>query len=300
MKVSLVCASYDLTYSITQLNGAGELSKQHNETKQAFATAQANRIVPTTDNRFAICTNPLIIIADPRGSKAGSYNGHQTNVTDAVFVENQFYTCSEDRTIKIWGKNVCRPQCSISTGASLNAISILPDKNTLVTCNEKGAIEMFDVRNTAERLSAISIASCPVRSMAVAKEGTKIIAAMQNGTVHFISNDNATMKDEKEFIAHKGIPLRLVVSPDEKYFVTTGNDSAVKLWDLNTGDSAGSFEAQDMTKYVWDAAFTPDSAWLCTGGSDKIARVWDVQSKTLLAHFEWHSKGITALNVIKY
>ena len=300
MKVGLVTASYDLTYSITVLNGPGDLSKQHSESQVQYASAQANRIVPTLDGRFAICTNPFLLVYDPKGNKTSSFNGHQTNVTDAVFTDNQFYTCSEDRTIKFWSKSSSRSHGCISTGASLNALALLPDKNTLAVCNEKGAVELYDVRNN-ERLSAYTIAQSPVRSMAITKDGTKVLAAMQNGTVHFLNiEDNKNLKHDKEFVAHKGIPLRLVISPDERYFVTTGNDSTVKLWDLQTGESAGAFETPDMTKYIWDAAFTPDSKWLCTGGTDKCARVWDVQTKELLAHFVWHKKGITALNVIQY
>ena len=83
-----------------------------------------------------------------------------------------------------------------------------------------------------------------------------------------------------------------------KLSFTLAKGEATGDFDVYVGTTT--FETPDMTKYIWDAAFTPDSKWLCTGGTDKCARVWDVQTKELLAHFTWHKKGITALNVITY
>lgn len=301
-KVSLVVCSYDLHYSMTQLNVSGNLAQQHNDCKLSVGNSQANRIVPTNDGKFAICTNPLLIIVDPKGPKNQSFNGHQTNVTDAVFSDNNFYTCSEDRTIKVWNKTSSRFTLSISTGSALNAIALLPSKTAVIVCNEKGQLEIYDIQKS-DRLASFTIASVPVRSMAVTKDGSKIYAATQDGQVHFISlkfeNNVYEFTETETFEAHKGIPLRIVLSPDETMLVTTSSDSQVKMWDAATGKPAGEFTA-DIKKFVWDAAFTPDGKMLCTGGTDMIARVWDVQTKTLLAHYEWHSKGITCLNVITY
>ncbi|EAX91916.1 LST8 protein, putative [Trichomonas vaginalis G3] len=302
-KVSLVVASYDLHYSVTQLNGPGNIATQHNDSYNAFGNSQANRIVPTNDGKFAICANPLIIVVDPKGSKLQQFNGHQTNVTDAVFSDNNFYTCSEDRTIKVWNKTTSRSTLSISTGSALNAIALLPTKTAVVVCNEKGQIEIYDIVK-GDRLAFISIATCPVRSMAVTKDGTKVYAATQDGQVHMLNlkyeNKQYEFSEFEKFEAHKEIPLRIILSPDETLLVTTSSDSQVRMWDAATGKSAGEFTCSDMKKFVWDAAFTPDGKMLCTAGTDMSARVWDVQTKALLAHYEWHKKGITCLNVITY
>lgn len=298
-KVVLVTASYDLNFYLTPIGSQKEIQEPHFN-KVQLGPAQINRIVQADQTKIAFCTNPAVIIYDTNGGKSVHYCGHQTNVTGIVFSGDKFYTCSEDRTIKAWTMGIGRMQASIGTGASLNGIELLPDGNTLATCNEKGVIELFDLRRPSEASSSLSLANTPVRSMAATKDGQKIVAVTHDGKGYFVRIENGSLTKELDFDAHAEIPLKVTISPDEKHFVTTGSDSKVKMWGMEKAESEGEFEAADMTKYVWDAAFTPDSRMLCTGGTDKIARVWDVETHEKIGQFEWHSKGVTALCVATF
>ena len=300
MKTSIIAASYDLNFSITPI--ISDLSNSKFEAKQSLGSAQANRIVTTEDSKFAICTNPSILIYDPKSLNSRSivYQGHQTNVTDVVFNGNTFYSCSEDRTCKIWSRSSPRPTGTISTSSSLNSINLTPCKNYLITANEKGQVEMFDIRN-AEKVNSIKISTVPIRSLALTQDGKKFVAVTHNGLGHIYSILDNNFEKISEFEAHPGaIPLRVVISPDSNSFVTTGSDSIAKLWDINNNQLKDVFKNQNMTKYLWDAAFTSDSKMLITGGTDKFIRVWDISTKEILATFDWHAKGITCLSIINY
>jgi len=299
MKTYLVAASYDLTFSITPL--IDEIASSHYEAKHAFASAQANRIVPTDDGKIAICTNPSVMIFDPKSlsSKPTTYSGHQTNVTDVVFNGSTFYTCSEDRTCKIWSRTIPRYQASFNTSSSLNSIYLMPNKNQVITSNEKGHIEMWDNRKF-DRVFFVKIASFPIRSLAVNKEGTRLVAVTHNGQGHIYNITDSGFEKVLEFPTNHTIPLRVIISPDENFFVTTGSDSKARLWEFETGKQVGIFENSSMTKYLWDASYTPDGKYLCTGGTDKLARVWDSSNQSLVASFDWHGKGLTCLSVMNF
>lgn len=77
-----------------------------------------------------------------------------------------------------------------------------------------------------------------------------------------------------------------VFSPDGKYFVTTGSDGHVTIWDSSSGEKLQALIGHTDT--VYSGTFDNTGSILATGSSDKTVRIWDVsagrEKKVLLGH----------------
>lgn len=292
----VISASYDLNYSITSLSG----NIQNNKFiyKHTYNTCQANRIVVSPDNKIAFATNPFTIIHEfpAQSHKPVIYTGHQINVTDIVFASpTTFFTCSEDRTIKVWQTSAQHSQQSISTNSALNCMAYIPESENIIVGNKKGLLEMYDLKNKSLS-SSLQLSKLPVRSLSMFDK--TIICVTQDGNGHKIIVKDGELVLDRDFRAHDAIALRCQIDPSGTMFVTTSEDSTAKLWDLNSLELKGIFKEELMVRWIWDACFTPDSKILCTGGTDKIIRAWEVETFRPLARFEYHIKGITALAIL--
>jgi G protein beta subunit-like protein len=268
--------------------------------KITFQNSQVNRIVVPSENRVAIAANPWIVLYDiqPNGTnKPTLCQGHQANVTDLIFLDSHFFSCSEDRSWQIWDRGQPRAAAKVATSSALNSMAL--HDPLLITANERGQVDLWDVRATDHPVASRRVGQLPVRSIAWPRSGAGLIAGCHDGTVCIIDVRDDGFGDSRQFRAHDQTLLRIALAPDESAFVTTSADSSAKLWSLATfGQNLFVLQDADQVKWVWDAAFTNDSRFVCTAGTDKFFRTWDCQTgKLLWKNGEAHSKGITAIAI---
>lgn len=295
------------------------------------SVSQVNRIVVSPDNRVALATNSYVLIYDIFKQNRYQYSGHSTNVTDIVFLKDLLYTCSEDRTWRIWDR---QQQClkKVQTSSAINAIALTQDGHYLFAANEKGQVEMYDTKSSTNKvLATIKVSQLPVRSIALSQDNKRLIAACHNGNVFILginlpgssgstsstsspspaspslssasaissssssSLSNTVFTEISHFEAHKDVILRCAISPDQRLFITTSADSTSKLWDFDNYQLKFTLTEPTQEKWIWDAAFTRDSQFVVTAGTDKICRTWSTQDGKKVASNNSHSKGITAL-----
>lgn len=297
----LVAASYDLTMSVTDLSIDASLAVA--PTRISIQNAQANRIIPYTDTKFIVASNPYIYIFD-RTMKSNKYTqmfqGHQSNVTDLCTTGNFLFSSSEDKSWQKWefGKN--RAIKTVPTGVCLNAICLIKEKTVLVTGNDHGQVEFWNP-NTTEKIATQKLGPSPVRSIAECGKNGPIVAGLQDGHAVLFTYENdgepkITIKQTIE--AHPNVLTRVAASANGKYFATASADSTAIVWDVETGNVVFRLEDKAQTQWIWDVCFSADSTFIVTGGTDKICRVWDLQKKTLTRTIEWHTKGVTCLTLL--
>jgi len=80
------------------------------------------------------------------------------------------------------------------------------------------------------------------------------------------------------------------ISPDGKYGISTGADTTVRLWDLETGKELHRFIGHQ--RWVWSVEFSPDGRYALSGGSDETLRLWDVETGKLIRTFTGHQDTI--------
>ena len=163
--------------------------------------------------------------------------------------------------------------------------------------NEKGQVEMWDIGST-KQVASYKVSQLPVRSIAISKDGKKIVAGCHDGNVAVLGVEDNGFTEIQKFQAHDDALLRVEISPDNSCFATTSADSTAKLWDFESCALKHKLADPEQKKWVWDAAFTPDSKFVCTGGTDKFYRTWSCESGEMLNSSNGgHTKGITALAI---
>lgn len=287
-------ASYDLTVRLAPIFREQTVARPHSF---SVSTSQVNRMACTEDRKLILAINPYILVYDAANrGKFAQLTGHLTNVNDIACVGARIYSCSEDRTWMAWDPRQGMRALSVcSTGAALNSIAADDSGNYLITANERGQIEAWDVRAAAAPVCARRLSEQPVRSCALAP-GRTVVCACHDGFVRACAFDGAAFAEGAAFRAHDDIVLRAVVSPDGQTLVTTSADASAKLW--ATRDFALLHRLAETTQkeWVWDAAFTADSRFVVTGGTDRAYRTWSVETGEMVyRNAEAHTKGITAL-----
>jgi WD40 repeat protein/tRNA A-37 threonylcarbamoyl transferase component Bud32 len=89
-------------------------------------------------------------------------------------------------------------------------------------------------------------------------------------------------------------PGTVVLSPDGKWLAISGNDNAVRLWDVAALKLVHVLPHNGLVNAL---AFSPDSQTLLTGATDKIARLWDVRGGKSLGVAAHHRHAIRATAV---
>jgi G protein beta subunit-like protein len=135
-----------------------------------------------------------------------------------------------------------------------------------------------------------------VRSLAVASDGSKVVAANNSGKcfVWKLGEKDTTQFDPLHRIdAHNTYILKCAFSPDTKYLATASADHTVKLW--NVKDFRLNKTLAGHQRWVWDCTFSTDSAYLVTASSDQVARLWDLQQGETIRTYTGHNKAITCV-----
>jgi WD40 repeat protein len=173
-----------------------------------------------------------------------------------------------------------------------------PGTNTVATADgQDAAIKLWDL-GTGKEKGRIRGEFHTIRALAYTPDGKTLVAA-DFTTVFFL--DVATGR-----ILHKvsGLPVRgayqLRFSPDGKTLATTGNDTAIRLFDVATGTER--FPDAGHHSWISGIAFSPNNQTLATASGDGSLRLWDSATGQLLHvgknNFErWSNMG---LDVLRY
>ncbi len=118
--------------------------------------------------------------------------GHANAVDDiAVTPDGKCaVSASRDRTLKVWGLATGAVQNTLEGHASgVNGVSVTPDGKRAVSASEDTTLKVWDLASGA--VITTFTTDGPVRTCAVAPDGTTIVAGDEFGRVHFLRLENA-------------------------------------------------------------------------------------------------------------
>lgn len=92
-----------------------------------------------------------------------------------------------------------------------------------------------------------------------------------------------------------GVVKSVVLSPDGKYIVSSGEDGQIHFWNAQTGNFIKAIKTDG-----WVVQFTPDGKYLVNGGrSSNEITIWDFEKGSLLRTLKGHTDDIWAVRITK-
>jgi WD40 repeat protein/tRNA A-37 threonylcarbamoyl transferase component Bud32 len=179
-------------------------------------------------------------------------------------------TGSREGTIALWN---LRSGTQIRTlhghSRSPSRLAFSPDGTSLAAGSERGTVKLWDVASGQER-SPLPGHSGTVRCIAFSPDGTRLASGGEDRRVrlHDLLKGGSLNYPVPTAVNH------VAFSPDGRTLAAVGDapDSAVRLWDLDTGQETS---WPGHTGHVLGLAFAPAAPLLATCGEDGTVRLWD-------------------------
>jgi G protein beta subunit-like protein len=291
----LLAASYSLTIA------AYDLATGTAHPEFEIQNSQANRLLTRPrESVFYAAGYSYVLLYDIQKKTRKpiqSFVAHEGNVTDLDLSPTLIVTAGDDKTLKTWDRRTYQTGVAVRTSAGNNSVQILTAQQQLVSANESGFVELYDLRNQ-QVIASVKMSDKPVRSVALAPDGRRVIAAGQDGKIFCYACDEGNLTELYHTQASNDIQLRTVISPDGRSFAATAANNTARIWNLENGDLKQSMVASDERVWIWDAAFTQDSAKLCTGGSDGVCRMFDCENGRMEMSFPPAEKCVSCIAIL--
>ncbi|MEG3998455.1 AAA-like domain-containing protein, partial [Microcoleus sp. SVA1_B3] len=107
-----------------------------------------------------------------------------------------------------------------------------------------------------------------------------------------LQNILAKIREEYQFVGHKGSVNSVYFSPTGNAIATASIDGTGKLWDLQ-GNCLVTFTGHN--KSIWSVSFSPTGNAIATASYDKTAKLWDLQGNCLVT-FTGHNNSVWSVS----
>ncbi|KAL1933441.1 hypothetical protein VTP01DRAFT_7531 [Rhizomucor pusillus] len=296
--VILVTAGYDNTIRFWEaLSGICSRTIKHPD-------SQVNRLCISPDKTIlAAAGNHSVRLYDINSTNENPFvvfGDHTGNITATGFhgEGRWMFTASEDGHLKIWDtRSKANPVATrnFDNGAAINDAVMHANQGELITCDQNGAVKIWDLAAHACTHALVPEEGVPMRSVTVASDGSMLVAANNKGMCYVwrmssTCSDDADIVPVKKFQAHNDYIVRCVLSPDTKLLATCSADKTVKIWDTEK-DFKLALTLTGHQRWVWDCAFSADSAYLVTASSDHVARLWELSQGETIRQYNGHHKA---------
>eukprot|EP01129_Flabellula_baltica_P014706 TRINITY_DN7122_c0_g1_i1.p1 TRINITY_DN7122_c0_g1~~TRINITY_DN7122_c0_g1_i1.p1 ORF type:complete len:329 (-),score=47.02 TRINITY_DN7122_c0_g1_i1:52-1038(-) len=240
------------------------------------------------------------------GNAVISFQGHTANVNEIGFDHSGswMYSCSDDKTVKIWDMRTNNAQREYRLLVEPQSIVLHPNQtDLLIGCND-GSIRVIDL--IGDRVSANLDRPIRrkfqdlIRSISVSPNGEYVTSIGREGTAYNLSiegNDAATIHHVNQFEAHPNhFVTKCMYSNGGKYLATASSDSTIKIWDPSENWSL-KHTLYGHEKWVWDVRFSNDDKYLLSGSSDTTAILWELSSGVKIRKYQGHKGTISAVEL---
>jgi WD40 repeat protein/serine/threonine protein kinase len=163
----------------------------------------------------------------------------------------------------------------------VSGVAFSPDGKRLATAvgsqvnpNQGGEVGLWDLE-TKKLLLTLQGHTSTVTCVAFSPDGKRLASGSRDQTAR-VWDAGAEEKPRTLSFADR---TRGYLSPGGRLFARVNPDGTVKLWDVETGQEAGTRQVRGPDKGI-PPTFSPDGKYLATVDADGVAKVWDVSAST--------------------
>lgn len=168
---------------------------------------------------------------------------------------------------------------------AVSALAVSPDGRFLATGGLDGSIKLWSATEKSDCHWMVSSGPA-VRALRFHPLEGFLIAALADGTCRLLS---ASLARDLTFPCEQGPLHALEVHPKGKLLATGGEKAVVHLWDLETGELAGSLAAAGLVRTL---RFNQDGSGLLVSSGESSVGLWDVESQREVRSFYGHRSEI--------
>ena len=86
------------------------------------------------------------------------------------------------------------------------------------------------------------------------------------------------------------------ISPDNRWLLTSSQDSKVKLWDVKTELAVSTFSlGTEGLCPMWDVSFAPYGYYFVSGSHDNLGYMWTMEQTVPVRHFHGHKSDVETI-----
>jgi WD40 repeat protein/serine/threonine protein kinase len=236
------------------------------------------------------------------GEPVATLRGHGAWIADLAFTPDGKKLCSlaNDGTLRIWDvtdRRLVRTlrQKTIVSPALVHKIAIHPN-GRLVAAGGGGKVQFWDLA-TGDELADLQLTARAIRVVRFSPNG-RLLAAVEDdvrgtGNSAVAILDFASRKLLAELPGKRPLIHAVAFSSDGKTIATGGDDRAVRIWNVETGEQLRQLDGHFHD--VFAAAYSPDGTRLATAGRDRIIRLWNPTTGDQMAQLRGHTDYVFSL-----
>jgi ribosome assembly protein 4 len=206
---------------------------------------------------------------------------HNDSITKAIWSgENFIYTCSQDKTVKVWDQ-IGNLYHTLSGHAHwINTMTLNTEFILRTGCFD----EHKKIFNTRDEMKDYDI-----KRYNKVKKNDKLVTGSDDFTL-MLWDPLGSTKPICRMTGHQGLVNQVQFSPDTFHIASASFDKSIKIWNGHTGEFLFNFRGH--VGPVYQISWSPDSRLLLSGSKDTTLKCWNIKVKRLMFELPGHADEV--------